>query len=88
MRYIIETETPDLVKQFTEGRTDVSLIDQYDPIEKLTGKVEKMRIAFEEFKKSPGSWRIMNYYLRGRGVSQSEIDNVLGSVEEFLKQIR
>lgn len=84
MRYIIETENQNLIKDFIEGRSDAQIIDQYDPIERLTGRIEKINQAFTEFKKNRGSWRILNYYLRGRGIAQNEIDNVLQGVEEFL----
>ncbi len=88
MRYIIETENNDLIKDFIEGRIDAEIIDQYDPIEKLTSRVEKMNQAFNDFKKNRGSWRIMNYYLRGRGISQTEIDNVTQGIEEFLALVK
>lgn len=83
MRYIIETNKTELISQFTEDE----LVDQYEPIEKLTARVEKIHQAFNDFKKTRGSWQIMNYYLRGRGISQAEIDKVLSGVEEFLKLI-
>lgn len=84
MRYIIETDRPDLISQFK----DDEVISEYDPVERLTKRVEKMKAAFDEFKAHRGSWRVMNYYLRGRGVAQSEIDTVLSGVEEFLEQVK
>ncbi len=87
MRYIVETNIKDLIEDFVEGRTDVELIDSYEPIERLTERVEKMSTAFKDFKTHRGSWTILNYYLRGRGISQAEIDRVLGGVEKFMESV-
>lgn len=87
MRYIIETETPSLIEDFVEGRTDVKIIDSYEPIERLTARVEKISRAFHDFKESRGSWEILVRYLRGRGIPWVEIDRVLKGVEAFLKEV-
>lgn len=86
MRYIIQTENKELIQGLVDGE-QVELIDGYEPLERLTGRMEKLRIALEEFKASRGSWKILNYYLRGRGIAQGEIDTVLAGVEEFMKNV-
>ncbi len=68
MRYIIETDTKELMEDFVKGRTDATLIDSYEPIERLTKRVEKLSSAFKEFKQNRGSFTILNYYLRGKGI--------------------
>ena len=88
MRYIIDTDTKSLIEDFIEGRTDVEIVDKYEPIEKLTARIEKMRLAFEEFKKNRGSFKVLNYYLRGRGLAQREIDNVFRKLEDFFDLVK
>lgn len=87
MRYIIETNNHEAISQLVESNQDTELITQYEPVERLTARVEKMKQAFDEFRASRGNWRIMNYYLRGRGIAQNEIDTVLNGLEEFFQQI-
>ena len=88
-RFVIESENEKAYEQFYKlaESGELSIITEYDPIERLTARVEKMRLAFQDFKKNRGNWRILNYYLRGRGISQGEIDKVLAGVEEFMKQV-
>jgi len=91
MRFIIETNTEDAKKnlvEFVDNSEGIEPITGYDPIEKLTSQVEKMYQAFSEFKSHRGSWRILNYYLRGRDIAQNEIDRVLEGVEEFMSQVK
>lgn len=90
MRFIIEANNKDAevkIREFVDQQLDSGIIDEYEPIERLSARVEKMRLAFEEFKENKGNMRILNYYLRGRGINQSEIDTVISGIEEFLKQL-
>lgn len=85
MRYVIDTKKETIEE--LQQKNAIELIDSYEPIERLTTRVEKMHQAFKEFKNNRGSWKILNYYLRGRGLSQNEIDSVTDGIEEFLKLV-
>lgn len=88
MRYIVET-TPDsdqILNNFLSECDNLEIITKYEPLEKLSGTVEKIGRLLKEYKQSGMNWKVLNYYLRGRGISQREIDYVLAGVEEFFDQ--
>lgn len=92
MRYIIEIidrkakeELNDFLLNNKEG---AKLIESYEPIEKLQGKVEVLGRLLNEYKQSGISWDVFNYYLRGKGINQKEIDSVMGGVELFFSQFK
>lgn len=89
MRYIVEAKSTgeDVLKDFVAGRSDLEIVNSYDPIENLTEKVEKLGLGLREFKQSGVNWRVFNYYLRGRGISQSMIDTVMRGVDDFFKEV-
>lgn len=89
MRYILEVEDRKTEKYLQDFIADnkVEVVDKYAPLERLSAEVEKLGVALREAKKNPGSWEILNYYLRGRGVSQSAIDGVMGPVVDFFKNV-
>ena len=89
MRYILEVEDKKTEKYLLDFIADnkVEVVDKFAPLERLSAEVEKLGHAMREAKRSPGSWEILNYYLRGRGVSQSSIDGVLGPVTDFFKNV-
>jgi coenzyme F420-reducing hydrogenase beta subunit len=89
VRKIIEINTDEGRESFDAlvEAGEVEVISEYEPVERLTARVEKMKQAFTEFQNNRGSMRILNYYLRGRGISQSEIDTVINGLEEFFKQV-
>ena len=82
MRYIIETNEPDLIEH-----ADIKIIEKYEPIEKLTAKMEIMKAVFEDFKKNQGNWNIMVGYLRSKGIAKYDIDRVFAGVEDFLEEL-
>ena len=86
MRYVVETNAKDFIEGLADDGT-LTIIEKYEPIERLTARMEKMRMVFLDFKKNRGSWKILNYYLRGKGIAQYEINNVLAGVEKFLEEI-
>lgn len=90
MRYLIEAKTDNAKEQLNRlvsaENTGMELISSYDPIENLSGKVEKLGVALKEFKASGINWNIFKFYLRGRGLSNQLIDNVMGKVEDFFKE--
>lgn len=88
MRYIIELKgmsDEDLKKLVVEKK--VQIITSYDPIENLSAKVERLGVALKEFKQSGINWTIFRYYLRGRGLSDTIVNNVMGKVEDFFKEV-
>lgn len=86
MRYIIEPKTKKAEQELLENER-LKIITRYDPVEKLSVDVEKLGAALKEFKASGVNWRVFNYYLRGRGLSQSMIDAVMGEVKDFFKNM-
>lgn len=87
MRYILETNTPELIQDFVNGRSDVEIVESYEPVERLTARVEKIHQTFMEFKAQRGSWNILRTYLKGKNITNVEIDKVLSGVEDFLKEV-
>lgn len=89
MRYLIEvsnTKTEKYLNDFLHDN-EIEVVDRYEPLERLSAEVGKLGNALREAKRSPGSWSVLNYYLRGRGVSQSTIDAVLAPVKDFFKNV-
>lgn len=41
----------------------------------------------KEFKASGINWTVFKYYLRGRGLSNELIENVMGKVDDFFKEV-
>lgn len=62
-----------------ENVTEVSLTD-------LEARVRKLHDDLQAFKKRPGAWSIMRYYLIGKGHAARDIDAVLSGVEEFMSK--
>jgi hypothetical protein len=89
MRYIIDVKDKKTEKYLQDFILDnnVEKVDVYEPIERLSVEVEKLGRALREAKAAPGSWEVLNYYLRGRGVSQSTIDATMGPLTDFFKNI-
>lgn len=62
---------------------------QLDELElRLTRAEDAVRGLHQElqlFKKNPGTWHVMRYYLKGQGYKLTDIDNILAGVEEFLR---
>lgn len=86
MRYVIEPKTKKAEKELAEN-DQLKVITSYDPIQKLSIEVAKIGLALKEFKKTGVSWDVFNYYLRGRGISQSTIDSVMGEVKDFFRKM-
>lgn len=57
-------------------------------LENVEQRVQKLHDELQAFKKQPGTWHVMRYYLNGRGFSMYEIDRVLGGVQEFMDQFK
>lgn len=91
MRYLIEAKTKKgeglIEETLDKEKKSLKLIDKYDPFEKLGSNVEKMGEAMRKFQKSGISWEVFTYYLRGRGISQTEIRGVMGKVKDFFRAV-
>ncbi len=90
MRFIIQSKNPESdanLRSFVDGVEDLEILSAYDPIENLSAKVEKLGMALKEYKESGINWKVFKYYLRGRGLSETMIDNVMGKVEDFFKEV-
>lgn len=90
MRYTIEAKSKKLegiVEDLMRKESALKLVDKYDPFEKLGGNVQAMGDAMRKFKSSGISWDVLNYYLRGKGISQKVIEAVLGDVQSFFKKV-
>lgn len=84
MRYIIEPKNKKAEEELL-ANDKLKVVTKYDPVEKLGAEVEKIGAALKEFKEGGVSWRVFNYYLRGRGLSQTMIDLVMGEVQDFFR---
>lgn len=69
------------------GDNKIEVVDEYEPIAKLQKEVELVGRALREAKKEPGTWEVMNYYLRGRGVSQGTINELMGPLGDFFSNM-
>jgi len=91
MRYILETKTQKgeelLAGLLDNNSKNFTLIDSYEPKERILAQVEKLGLALREYKKGGISWDVMKYYLRGKGLPQQTIDAVLGDVTEFFIKV-
>jgi len=90
MRYIIEptdAKSQERLLKFIQEDKAFNLVSSYDPIENLSTRVEKLGIALREFKASGVNWTVFKFYLRGRGLSNQIVDNVMGKVEDFFKEV-
>ena len=89
MRFIVEpknTKAEVELQELLAKTNDFELISSYDPIESLSGKVEKLGVALRDFKKSGINWQVFTYYLRGRGLSNTIINNVMGKIDDFFEE--
>ena len=87
MRYILDTDNPRLMKKLLEkNEGSIELVQKYEPIEVLTSRVEKLGRLLEEYKDSGANWEILNYYLRGKGISQIMINSVMKGIKSFFRE--
>lgn len=84
-RIVIEAKTQKAEKAIEKLATEsvIEIVDRFNPITRLSAEVEKLGRALRDYKKSEGSYEVMMYYLRGRGVSQGSIDEVMKGVKQF-----
>lgn len=62
-----------------ENVTEVSLVD-------FEARVRKLHEDLQAFRKRPGAWSVMRYYLIGKGHAARDIDAILSGVEEFMSK--
>lgn len=88
MRYLVSVtkKQEEKFKQLLHDQ-DIRIVDKYEPVVALTEKVEKMGAALKEFKATGATWDIFNYYMRGKGIAQADIDGVMGVAIEFFKKV-
>lgn len=55
-----------------------------DMLFEFSADVKKLQADLNAFKRHPGAWDVMRYYLKGKGHQLNTIDEVLGGVEEFM----
>lgn len=53
----------------------------------LEARVRILQEELQAFKKHPGTWNVMLYYLKGKGFSVKEVKAVLAGVDEFMRDI-
>lgn len=82
-RYIIESSYPEL-RDVIAGLDDTEIVDEYDPMERLNAKVEKIGAALREFKEG-NTWRLFLTYMRGKGISNQDVEKVVDGIDSFLK---
>lgn len=89
MRYILEVNTKKKEKFLADfvADNDIEVITQYEPLEKISKEVEKLGVALREANKNAGSKEVLNYYLRGRGISQGVINAVMGPLKDFFNNL-
>ena len=87
MRYIIEVDNEKTDRHLRDFLADnkIEIVDKYEPIEQLSTEVEKLGRALKAAKANPGNWHMLNYYLRGRGISQSTVDGVMKPITDFFR---
>ena len=93
MRFLIEpksqeaeTKLRDILLADTEHK-EYELISEYEPIEKLSGQVERVGNALKEFKESGINWYIFSTYMRGRGISGTLLKRVMKPMKEFFEEV-
>lgn len=90
MRYLIEAKTKKgegTIEELVKKERSLKTIDSYDPFVKVSREVERIGAALRRFKKAGIDWDVFRYYLRGRGIPGSTIDNVMEKVEEFFVKV-
>ena len=81
IKLLVETdEAADKLRTIIDHTEDV-----YE-ISKLSRKVEKLGEAMRAYQESGITWKVFNRYLRGTGIPQGEIDNVMRGVKDFFAQ--
>lgn len=88
MRNIVHTEDQEkhaMLVDFCMRHEGIDLKES-DQLEEVTNKVRLMGEAIKEFKAKGINMNVLNYYLRGRGVAQRDIDNVQKGVEQFFSE--
>jgi predicted nucleotidyltransferase len=81
------TEDIQLLKDFVAENPRMMIYNPKDELEKVSAMVEKLHDAMVAYKKSGINWRVFNRHLRGQGISQSDIDKVMGGVEQFFSDM-
>jgi hypothetical protein len=84
---IINEKAGKELMEFLGKKDNMSVFHPKDQLEKLSDQVEKMGIVLNEYKSSGINWRVFNTYLRGRGISQAAIDDVMDGTKRFFKDI-
>lgn len=91
MRHVIQINdkrTEDALARFLkEHEKTAKVVDNYDPIVRLSDEVEKMGGALRQFKQNGATWDVFYYYLRGLNIPASHIDSVMDGTKKFFATV-
>ncbi len=87
IRVAVIGDGEEVLRDFVGGRSDMTIGSYKDELDKISARVEKLGEALNAFKESGINWRVFNTYLRGKGISQKEINTVMDGVESFFKAL-
>lgn len=73
----------EVLRDFVAGRSDMTVGSYKDELDKISARVANLGEALNAFKESGINWNVFNTYLRGKGISQKEINTVMNGVESF-----
>lgn len=90
MRVVVEVEDKqggEELDKFLSSSPGVAKVDEYDLGLKLTQDVENIRVLLNEIIDKGVTKNLLLYYLKGKGYSLSEVNNLLNDLNSFLKEI-
>ncbi len=92
MRYLIETNDGNAKSWGTtlhsaQKRGELRILEKGDPIEQIKTEILRMKRAIETLEKEGINMDVMIAYIRSKGISRAQIDNVLKYQKEFLEKL-
>ncbi len=91
MRYFIESKDDEgnigrqIQKWSDEGK--IEIIEKGDPIEEIKSNILKIQRAFEYLRKAGINEEVMKAYIRTKGLSLKQINEVLHAQDEFFRKL-
>ena len=86
MRHIVKTESDEDLGDLIHSVKDRDGVEVEGSVGDLGKKVQMLATALKEFKDSGGNMEVLNYYMRGKGIAQRDIDNVMDGIESFFAE--
>lgn len=82
---VTSPEAKTKLDELIERDGEMEIYSPRDEMERLSMRVRNLGAALRAFKQSGINWNVFIRYMRGCGISQTQIDKVMGGVEAFFE---